>query len=108
VTVRRFASVSRRRGADGTGIPEEGPPPSALGHGRGVSLDSSARAASSASGTAVDTGKAVSESEPRAGKRSRRSSLLRTLRGEATVFAGRVRGDKERVERGKRMLAGEV
>jgi len=33
---------------------------------------------------------------------------MRTLRGEAAVLAGRVRGDPERVERGKRIMAGEV
>ncbi|KAJ7511475.1 hypothetical protein B0H11DRAFT_1899930 [Mycena galericulata] len=35
-------------------------------------------------------------------------SLLRTLRGEATVLAGRVRRDPGRVERGRQMIDGQI
>ncbi|KAF8214850.1 hypothetical protein K438DRAFT_2008965 [Mycena galopus ATCC 62051] len=118
-SVKRFASMRRRE--KGTSAP-----PSAFAgagveqeaHVRGASLDSSAPSlslagspsvvgASPLSANATDTSVNGSDSSPKP-THSRRSSFLRTLRGEATLIAGKVRGDKERVERGRRMVTGQV
>ncbi|KAJ7827086.1 hypothetical protein B0H13DRAFT_2680511 [Mycena leptocephala] len=104
-SVKRFASLRTRRGEKGTGKGAgTGAPPSAFGgagHVRGSSLDTTT---ASGADSPDDANPHVTPTE----KLSRRASLLRTLRGEASVLAGRVRGDRERVERGKRMIHGEV
>ncbi|KAK7057960.1 hypothetical protein R3P38DRAFT_2760098 [Favolaschia claudopus] len=95
---KRFASLRRRDGVSGSG--------SGKGHRRGVSLDSSAASSTSADSTSAPS--SLSAGAAGTGKPSRRASIMRTIRGEASVLAGRVRGDRERVERGKRIMAGEV
>ncbi|KAJ6498877.1 hypothetical protein C8R45DRAFT_1210765 [Mycena sanguinolenta] len=112
-SMRRFTSLRGRRREGGAQAP-----PSAFtgaGHARGASLDSSS-ASLPTTAAPPSTSAAVSGSSPALGDQAqgqgptmkRRHSLLRTLRGEATVLAGRVRGDKAKVDRGKRMVAGEV
>ncbi|KAJ6486975.1 hypothetical protein C8R45DRAFT_1214247 [Mycena sanguinolenta] len=71
-----------------------------------ISPSSSTSASLATSPPASPSG--VAPTSPSATKSSRRASIMRTLRGEVTVLAGRVRGDKERVERGKRMRAREA
>ncbi|KAJ6592592.1 hypothetical protein B0H19DRAFT_1055299 [Mycena capillaripes] len=101
-TVRRFASVrSRARRAEeaqaqgpGDGQKEEG-----VEHARGVSLDASASPAveskPGATSGSSPTPPSSTSSPPTAtatAKPSRRASIMRTLRGEAALLAGRVRG----------------
>ncbi|KAF8214856.1 hypothetical protein K438DRAFT_1927084 [Mycena galopus ATCC 62051] len=105
--LKRFTSLRRRDNSNGSG-----------GHVRGASLDASAlrplappasTTAGSSSPTASSASSATSAPSPTGGssKPSRRASIMRTLRGEATILAGRVRGDRERVERGKRIISGQ-
>ncbi|KAJ7263592.1 hypothetical protein B0H12DRAFT_1230888 [Mycena haematopus] len=99
-SVKRFASLRHRDRAE-----KRAPPPSAFasaGNARGASPDS---AHSPVMSTVTGEGE---QSSPASPPMPRRHSLLRTLRGEATVIAGRVRGDRAKVERGKKMVAGEV
>ncbi|KAJ6580020.1 hypothetical protein DFH09DRAFT_1444392 [Mycena vulgaris] len=76
-------------------------PPSAFAAPARASLDSSPSAPPSAPAAFKLTPMDTSTPPPK-----RRASLLRTLRGEATVFAGRVRRDPARVEKGRRMMGG--
>ncbi|KAJ7827094.1 hypothetical protein B0H13DRAFT_2374010 [Mycena leptocephala] len=103
-SMKRFASL-RRRGEKGKAAP-----PSAFGgagHVRGGSLDTATASGADSPDDANPHVHFDTATDPRQ-KPSRRASLLRTLRGEASVLAGRVRGDRERVERGRRMISGEV
>ncbi|KAJ7511486.1 hypothetical protein B0H11DRAFT_1899942 [Mycena galericulata] len=112
----RFASL---RG--GAGKKEgEGAPPSAFGgkgHARGGSLDSSPvsvsapsalKSATQAPAPAQAQAQAQAQGDTTAKPPVRKPSLLRTLRGEAKVLAGRVRRDPGRVEKGRRMIDGEA
>ncbi|KAJ7155268.1 hypothetical protein C8R46DRAFT_1196760 [Mycena filopes] len=87
------------------------------GHGRARSEGDALPAASPATGAAPATtanggvdelgalpANGGKELEGKGSKPKRTGSLMRTLRGEATVLAGRVRGDRARVERGRRMV----
>ncbi|KAJ7089570.1 hypothetical protein C8R44DRAFT_751310 [Mycena epipterygia] len=104
----RWASRSMR--GRGRASLDGAPPPSAFGRGappsafaaRG-SLDSNSNtfASSNAAGKPLPAPAAAPARTP-----SRRASLLRTLRGEATVLAGKVRRDPARVEAGRRMMGG--
>ncbi|KAF8214847.1 hypothetical protein K438DRAFT_1802244 [Mycena galopus ATCC 62051] len=125
-SVKRFASMRRRE--KGTSAPPSAFSGAGAGagveqeaHVRGASLDSSAPSLSLAASppvvgaNATDTSVSADGTDNRTSSpsskptsHSRRSSFLRTLRGEATLIAGKVRGDKERVERGRRMVAGQV
>ncbi|KAJ7469354.1 hypothetical protein B0H11DRAFT_1394070 [Mycena galericulata] len=107
----RFASLRRGKGAE----KKEGAGPSSFaGHARGGSLDSSSVSAPSAL-KAPAQAQAQAEAQGNAANPTatakpvgRKPSLLRTLRGEAKVLAGRVRRDPGRVEKGRRMIEGEV
>ncbi|KAJ7263585.1 hypothetical protein B0H12DRAFT_1103098 [Mycena haematopus] len=105
---KRLGFASLRRKGDGPA------------HARRASLDEPSQAEGRASTTTSTSPSPPSPSStsasaranvgavPSASKPSRRASIMRTLRGEATVLAGRVRGDKERVDRGRRIRAGEI
>ncbi|KAJ7454637.1 hypothetical protein B0H11DRAFT_2287925 [Mycena galericulata] len=109
----RFASLRRGKGAE----KKEGAGPSSFaGHARGGSLDSSPVSVSAPSALKSPTqAQAQAEAQGNAANTTatakppmRKPSLLRTLRGEAKVLAGRVRRDPGRVEKGRRMIDGEA
>ncbi|KAJ7117213.1 hypothetical protein C8R43DRAFT_1037664 [Mycena crocata] len=109
----RFAS--RRGHRKGVSVDHNSPPPSAFGvRGRRASLDSGSPASPSVPSSNthppvsnVSAGSSASPTSPTS-PTTRKPSLLRTLRGEAKVFSGRLRRDPARVEEGKRMAGGEA
>ncbi|KAJ7032866.1 hypothetical protein C8F04DRAFT_1235053 [Mycena alexandri] len=102
----KFASTLARLGSRRSRAgPKSGAPPSAFNAGSGHARTRSEGDAAGAVG-ATEFGANAGATSKTNGTPKRSGSLLRTLRGEATVLAGRMRRDQERVERGKRMMDG--
>ncbi|KAJ7723062.1 hypothetical protein B0H16DRAFT_344136, partial [Mycena metata] len=93
-----LARLGSRRRVDTVAGAGASAPPSSFNAGSGHARARSEGGTTEFGANAANGGKGV------APKRS--GSLLRTLRGEATVLAGRMRRDPGRVERGRRMMDG--
>ncbi|KAJ7642264.1 hypothetical protein FB45DRAFT_1054522 [Roridomyces roridus] len=103
-SMKRFASLRRGKAA---------PPPSSF-HARGGSVDVGRVVPIGDVGVVQERGGSLDSASPSPASNttpaspSRRKSLLKTIRGEAKLITGRLRGDPAKVEEGRRLLNGEA